>query len=246
MIDGFLFINKEQGLTSRKVCNQISFKFGEKKVGHIGTLDPFATGLLIVTLGKGNKAGSFLEKSKKTYVAELKLGIKTSTGDCTGDVISSNAVPELNEDSIKEVLETFLGKIKQIPPMTSAIHVNGTKLYKLAHKGIEIERKPRNIEIFNISLLRYENGILDFSCTVSKGTYVRTLGEDIAKALGTLGHLISLRRISIGKWLLHYAKKVDEINEDDILSPDLFLSHSIILEPYPFDRSSGFTAKYSK
>lgn len=223
MEDGILFIDKPVGLTSRQVDNTVGKLFRTRSVGHLGTLDPFASGLLILGINKGNKFLPYLGDSTKSYMARLCLGKKTSTGDPTGEVIESKDVPHLELDQIKQVLQGFLGKGSQIPPMTSAIKVNGEALYKKAHKGEEIERKPREIEIFSLNLIYYDAPYLDFTCTVSSGTYIRTLGEDIASKLGTVGYLTDLRRTSIGKHLLSLAKPLEEITLDDLQEPSFYV-----------------------
>ena len=224
MKDGFLFIDKQVDWTSRDICNKASHLLNIKKVGHSGTLDPFATGLLILAFGNASKAIPYLEELDKTYIAELSLGKKTSTADLTGEVIEEKEIPSLDKDKIKEVFSSFIGKQTQIPPMTSAIHVNGQKLYELAHKGIEIERKARNIEIFELSLISFEDNKIIFSARVSKGTYLRTLGEDIAIRLGTVGHLTALRRVKIHNYSITSAKTIDQINEEDLISIEKILS----------------------
>lgn len=226
MIDGFLLIDKEIGVTSRHVCNEISHKLKEKKVGHIGTLDPFASGLLIVTLGKANKAGAFLENDKKRYLATIKLGKATDSLDLTGKVIKEKEITPINEKLIVEVLNSFLGESSQVPPMTSAIHVDGKKLYELAHKGIEIERKPRKIFVYDIKLINFSEDEITFECLVSKGTYIRVLGEDIAAKLNNYGYLSMLRRISSGNVDIKEAKKVDLITPNDVKSVYDILSKS--------------------
>ena len=225
MLSGSLLINKEIGLTSRQEVNNISHRLGEKKAGHIGTLDPFADGLLIVLLGSSTKISPFLEVMDKTYIATLKLGSKTNTGDLTGEVVETKEIPELTKEQISKVLQGFLGKNAQIPPIFSALKVNGQPLYKYARKGIEIERKPREIEIYKIYLVSYEKDEITFLAKVSKGTYVRTLGEDIAEKLGTVGHLSKLTRIEIGPYSLKDAKKSSEITEDDLIPISKMLAH---------------------
>ena len=225
MLSGSLLINKEIGLTSRQEVNNISRKLGEKKAGHIGTLDPFADGLLIVLLGSSTKISPFLEVMDKTYIATLKLGSKTNTGDLTGEVVETKEIPELTKEQISKVLQGFLGKNTQIPPIFSALKVNGQPMYKYARKGIEIERKPREIEIYKIYLVSYEKDEITFLAKVSKGTYVRTLGEDIAEKLGTVGHLTKLTRIEIGPYSLKDAKKSSEANESDLIPISKMLAH---------------------
>lgn len=225
MISGSLLINKEVGLTSRQEVNNVSRRLNEKKAGHIGTLDPFADGLLIVLLGSSTKISPFLEIMDKTYRATLKLGIKTNTGDLTGEVIEEKNIPTLNEKIIKDTLDSFLGESEQIPPMYSALKVNGKELYKYAREGIEIDRKKRLINIFNISLLEFKDDCVSFEVKCSKGTYIRTLAEDIALKLGTVGHLTKLTRIEIGPYSIKDAKRSAEISEKDLIPISKMLSH---------------------
>lgn len=211
-MDGFYLINKPKGMTSRKVSDTVGKLFNTKKVGHIGTLDPFASGLLIVAINKGCKAIPFVLDDIKTYEATLKLGKKTSSGDIDGEIIDECDVPSSDEDKIKDVLNSFLGKQSQIPPMTSAIRINGKRLYELAHKGLEVERTPREIYIHDISLIEYDSKekTIKFKTTVSKGTYIRVLGEDIANKLNTVGYLTNLVRLEVNGIKLDEA---DELNE---------------------------------
>lgn len=225
MISGSLLIDKKIGVTSRDEVNHISFLLKEKKAGHVGTLDPFASGLLIVLLGKSTKIAPFLETMDKTYLASLKLGQKTLTGDLTGEVIEEKEVLSLSKEYIKETLESFLGESEQLPPMYSAIKVDGKELYKYAREGKEIERKKRKIFVHSIEFLSYENNEITFIAKVSKGTYIRTLGEDIANRLGSIGHLTNLTRIAIGPYSLKDAKKSDEVTIDDLISNEIMLKH---------------------
>lgn len=225
MVNGSLLINKEIGLTSRQEVNNVSRKLNQKKAGHIGTLDPFADGLLIVLLGSSTKISPFLEVMDKTYMATLKLGEKTNTGDLTGEVIETKKVPELSKEFIKENLAKFLGEQVQIPPMFSALKVKGKELYKYAREGVEIERKERHINIFNINLINFTKDEITFIAKVSKGTYIRTLGEDIAIKLGTIGHLTKLTRLEIGPYSLKDAKKSSEVTENDLLPISKMLAH---------------------
>ncbi len=217
MISGSLLIDKEKGLTSRQEVNNISHLLKEKKAGHIGTLDPFADGLLIVLLGKATKISPFLEGMDKTYMATLKLGSKTDSGDLTGNITENKDIPSLDKEDLENVFKSFLGKQTQIPPMYSALKVNGKALYKYAREGKEIERKKREITIYELKLLSYENNEITFISKVSKGTYIRTLGEDIAEKLGTVGHLTKLTRLSIGPYSLDQAKKSKDVSESDLI-----------------------------
>ena len=225
MINGSLLINKEIGLTSRQEVNNVSRKLGQKKAGHIGTLDPFADGLLVVLLGTSTKIAPFLEVMDKKYLATLKLGSKTNTGDLTGEVVENKEVPELTKEKICRIFQGFLGKTTQIPPLFSALKVNGKELYKYARQGVEIERKPREITIFSLELVSFEKDEITFVTKVSKGTYIRTLGEDIAEKLGTVGHLTKLTRLEVGPYSLKDAKRTSEVTESDLLPISKMLSH---------------------
>ena len=212
-MDGIFLIDKPIGLTSRKVSNMVSFAYKEKKVGHVGTLDPFASGLLIVACGKCTKAVTFFDESVKEYIATIKLGKETDTLDNTGVIIKEDNVREYTIDEIKEVLNSFKGEGEQIPPMTSAIRVNGKRLYELAHKGIEVDRVSRKIHVYDIKLLSYDenSGLLTIYCKVSKGTYIRTLGSDIAKKLGTIGYLEALQRVGVSPFDINESSSLEDV-----------------------------------
>ena len=215
MNSGFLLIDKKEGWTSRDVCNKIQHIFNVKKVGHSGTLDPFATGLLIVGIGNATKALSFLEDFTKEYIAVIKLGKKTDTGDVTGNFIDTKSISDFSNNDLNVLSNSLLGKSMQIPPMTSAIKVNGKKLYELAHKGIKIDREPREIEIFEMNMIKSNIDEIILKTHVSKGTYIRTLGEDIAEKLNNVGYLLSLRRTKINSIRVEDAKTIETINEKD-------------------------------
>ena len=217
-------VDKEEGMTSRKVDNLLAKRFLCKKVGHLGTLDPFATGLLLVAMGKATKFLPYLDSSYKTYVASLILGKKTDTGDLTGARIAEKEIPSLDKNDIEGVFAGFLGFSYQLPPMTSAIKIDGVPLYKLAHKGESKEREKRRIEVKELTCLSFDGEVLTFEAKVSSGTYIRVLGEDIAEKLGTVGYLRSLRRTAIGEIGVSSAKKLGELNEGDFLSPSPFLN----------------------
>ena len=221
---GILLLDKEAGVTSRRIDNILQKRFQTKKVGHLGTLDPFATGLLIVAVGKATKCLPYLESDYKTYQATLKLGEKTSTGDPEGEVVMVKAPSCHEKEEIQSCLDSFLGFSEQLPPMTSAIKIEGVPLYKKARKGLEVERKKRKIEVKSIRLLSLEGDIVRFEATVSAGTYMRSLGEDIAEKLGEIGHLAELRRTEVGPLSVSLAKKLGEISEEDFLSPGPLLN----------------------
>lgn len=217
MKSGFVFVDKEANCTSMYIDRSVKKKFDEKVVGHLGTLDPFATGLLIVAIGEACKFLSILPDGEKTYIASLKLGIETASDDLTGEVIQKKAVPDLDEDQISVVLNSFLGKSMQRPNAFSARRINGVRAYQLAREGEEVVLPEKEIEVYSIELLSYdkEQNVLSFKTRVSKGTYIRSLGRDIAIGLNTVGHLISLRRTEIGAFDLSRAKKIEDINAED-------------------------------
>lgn len=223
-MDGVFLINKQRGCTSFDICAKLRKRMETKKVGHAGTLDPFAEGVMLVALGKATKILPFLEPLDKTYIARLQLGVETDTQDCTGTIIREESVPALNPDIIASALQRFLGKQKQIPPMYSALKRNGVPLYALARNGIEVERKARDITVFDLQLLEWDNSSVLFSATVSKGTYIRTLGSDIASKLGTCGHLSSLIRTRIGGFDLSACKCAEEVKSEDLLPVSAILS----------------------
>ena len=192
-------INKPIGWTSFDVVKKIRNITKLKKVGHGGTLDPFADGVLIIGVGKGTKLLTDIVNEKKSYNATLLLGEETNSLDNEGEIVKRKSVPKLNEDLVIKILNSFLGRYIQKPPMFSAKKVNGVRLYKLARKKIEVERDDQNCTIYDISLKGIENNIIEFAVTCSKGTYIRVLGSDIAKKIGTVGYLTKLTRTSIGK-----------------------------------------------
>ena len=216
-VDGIIIVNKEQGYTSNDVVQIIKKTFNEK-VGHTGTLDPMATGVLPILIGKGTLLSKYLINHDKIYVATLKLGIKTDTGDVTGDIIKESKVDTsiLNKKNVLNVLEKIKGKQKQVPPMYSAIKVNGKKLYEYARKGLTIDIQPRMINIYNTELLNIdiENKEIKFRVECSKGTYIRTLCEKIAENLGTIGTMSSLNREKVGEFEISQAIKIDQIKEN--------------------------------
>ena len=231
-MDKLFFIDKPIGYTSRKICNMIQKAYQSKKVGHIGTLDPFASGLLIVAINKATKAVTFFDESIKEYVAIVKLGIETDTLDNTGKITNRCEIIEYSEEDIKEVLTSFLGPQKQLPPMTSAIHVNGKRLYEYAHKGEEISRPLRDVYIYDLKLLSYDkiNGEINIYAKVSKGTYIRTLGSDIATKLKTIGHLSSLRRISVSPFDISLASSLEDVLQKRVKGYDVSEILSKIME----------------
>lgn len=218
-MDGIYLVDKPVGISSRSVCNQIGKKYHTKKVGHVGTLDPFASGLLIVAVNKATKSLTFFEDSIKEYVATIKLGVKTDSLDNTGKIIKEEKPRKLSVKEIENTLAKFLGKQEQIPPMTSAIHYQGKRLYELAHEGKEVERTPRDIFIYENKLISYDENSdeLTIYFKVSKGTYIRTLGVDIAHSLNQIGHLNKLVRVGVDSFSLKEASSLDDILNDKVI-----------------------------
>ncbi|HIM27168.1 MAG TPA: tRNA pseudouridine(55) synthase TruB [Candidatus Marinimicrobia bacterium] len=206
-------INKPAGWTSFDVVKKVRGIIKEKKVGHAGTLDPFAEGVLVLGTGPDTKKLTDITTASKIYRAELTLGKATDTQDRDGKIIAESPVPELTRETIDAVLASFVGTQEQIPPMYSAKKVNGQRLYKLARKNKTVERDPVTITIDQISLLDYTEPVITFEVTCSKGTYVRALGADIAAKLGTVGHLTALVRTSVGAYHIANATTIEELSK---------------------------------
>ncbi len=213
MINAILPVWKPSDWTSFDVVKKIRGQIKPTKVGHAGTLDPFAEGILLLCLGKSTKKVESLMSLEKEYIATIKLGEETDTQDYTGNIIKTSDIPKLSESKIISILSKFIGNIQQIPPMYSALKHNGQRLYSLARKGIEVERQPRNISIHDIELLSYSPDLINIRVRCGRGTYIRTLGVDIASALKTCGHLISLKRTKIGQYCEDNAIKIDGFKE---------------------------------
>lgn len=197
-VHGVLLLDKPVGITSNTALQRVKRLFNANKAGHTGSLDPLASGMLPICLGEATKISGYLLSADKRYRATCKLGVKTDSGDADGEVIERRPVAALSHAQVAEVMEGFIGHISQIPPMHSAIKRNGMPLYKLAHQGIEVEREPREVDIHQLELVRLEGDELEFDVHCSKGTYVRTLAEDMGEALGCGAHIIALRRTSVG------------------------------------------------
>lgn len=215
-MDGIIIINKGKNCTSHDVVYKTK-KILNEKIGHTGTLDPNATGVLPLLVGKGTLISKYLINHDKTYEATIKLGIQTNTADAEGKIIKEDSEVKLeSEENIKKVLNLFIGKQEQLPPMYSAIKINGKKLYEYARKGETVEIQPRKIEIYNIELenIDYENKEIKFLVKCSKGTYIRTLCEDISKALNTVGYMKELNRIQVGKFNIENSITIDELEEN--------------------------------
>ncbi len=220
--DGLFIVDKPDGLTSLEVVKEVKQRFGVKKAGHIGTLDPFATGVLPIVINEGTKLVPFLEQEPKEYEGTLKLGEETKTDDLTGEVVSRKPWESVTPQAIQEAFQTFSGKIYQIPPMFSAIKVQGQPLYRLARKGIEIERKEREVKIFQIQIDEMNLPYVDFKVSCSKGTYIRTLAKDIGRKIGCGAHLCQLRRVRSGPFTLDSAipwRRLKDLTDLQALQP---------------------------
>lgn len=209
-ISGLLLIDKPLGFSSNQALSKIKWIFSAKKAGHTGTLDPLATGLLPICFGEATKFSSHLLNSEKTYEASIKLGWKSSTGDAEGKLTESKII-SLSLEKLQKELKSFIGLSKQTPPMYSALKYNGQPLYKLAREGVKIERQEREINISELILLDYSKDIIKIEVKCSKGTYIRTLAEDIANKLGMDGYLTELRRTKIGKLNINEAFSIENI-----------------------------------
>ena len=217
-MDGIIVINKEKGCTSHDIVYKIRKMFNTK-VGHTGTLDPNATGVLPILLGKGTKISKYLIEHDKEYEVVLQLGVKTTTADEEGEIIEEKEVlkESLEQLEIERILKSFIGKIKQMPPKYSAIKVNGRKLYEYARKGQEVEIKPREVEIYNIEItnIQKEKKQIEFKVSCSKGTYIRTLCEDIAEKMRTVGYMKELKRTKVGNFNIEQAITLGQLQEKE-------------------------------
>jgi tRNA pseudouridine55 synthase len=204
-------LNKPRGITSHKAVSRVKRLLGAKKAGHTGTLDPLATGVLLICLNEATKVSRFLLDMDKTYRAKVRLGVTTDTGDSEGRVVEEKAVAGLVEEELIRTVKSFSGLIKQKPPMYSAVKVGGVKLYDLARKGLVVERPERVVKIYDINVLNVDLPFLQLSVCCSKGTYIRTLCEDIGRALGTGAHLAALERTGAGPFAVEQSVTFDEL-----------------------------------
>lgn len=233
-MDGVLIINKPKGFTSHDVVNILRKALNTKKIGHTGTLDPNATGVLPILIGKATKISKYLIEHNKTYIATISLGEKTDTGDGQGNIIEKDLnFQNISCKQIGDVLKTFIGKQKQIPPIYSAIKINGKKAYEYARQGQTVELEPRDIEIYSIDLIKIENNEITFEVSCSKGTYIRTLCEDIAKKLGTIGYMKELTRTSVNEFKLENAVTIDEIKENSLIVKEKVINIETIFKDKP-------------
>lgn len=212
-ITGVLLLDKPIDLSSNHALQRARRAFNARKAGHTGTLDPFATGLLICCFGRATKISTLMLEADKSYRTTLKLGVEMDSGDLTGEVVAEHNLQglDLSRQRVMEVLAQFQGEIEQIPPMHSALKRDGKPLYEYARQGIVLEREPRQVTIYDIELLEQTNDSLVIDVSCSKGTYIRTLAQDIGRALGCYAHLTALRRLSVGDFSLDDAVTLDEL-----------------------------------
>ena len=209
-------INKDKGLSSNKAIQKIKKRLDIKKIGHFGTLDPLAEGLLICGINKGTKLSERFLNLDKSYFSKIMLGIQTTTDDSEGDIIEEREI-QVNAEEIIEMTKTFVGESKQKPPFFSALKHKGKPLYKYAREGRLIEKEPRDIKVYKILNISLENTIVSFEICCSKGTYIRSIARDLGDKLGCGGHLVELVRLSQGNFKLKDAKKVDDIKMSDLI-----------------------------
>ncbi len=209
--DGIILVDKEEGKTSFDVVRGVRRLLKVKKVGHAGTLDPFATGLLIILLGQGTKLSSYLMAGDKTYQATMRLGVETDTQDLTGRVVSRGLVPELEPESIRKVARRFVGEIEQIPPLFSALNYRGRRAYELARQGIKMDLQKRKVKVHSLAITSVDLPDITMRVTCSRGTYVRSLAADLGKELGPGAHLRCLRRLRSGPFRVEDALSLEKL-----------------------------------
>lgn len=235
MLNGILIINKQKGYTSHDVVAKVKKILNVKKVGHTGTLDPNATGVLPLLLNDGTKLSKYLIEHDKEYIVTLKLGIRTDTLDSEGKILEERKVDSLVLEDTEKILNSFIGKQEQLPPMYSAIKVNGKKLYEYARNGEEVELKPRKIEIYNIELIKIDKdkNEIEFKVDCSKGTYIRSLCVDIANKLGTIGYMKELNRTKVGIFEISDAITIDELENNKQLANNKLIEMEDLLKSKP-------------
>ncbi len=214
--EGIILVNKPGGVTSHDVVAEVRRRLGMRQIGHAGTLDPLAEGLLVVLVGRATKLFAKFVGLDKEYFGVLKLGETTTTCDSQGETVKTADIAGIDEARIREVFASFLGESEQIPPMVSALRVNGKRLYRLARKGITVERKPRPIKIYKLNVSKIALPCVEFYAHCSKGTYIRKLAEDIGEKLGCGAHIVQIRRLSVGSFKLEDAVNLDVLDEKSL------------------------------
>ncbi len=233
--DGFLLADKPMDWTSHDVCQFVKKRFHIEKIGHAGTLDPIATGLLVLLIGKATKKSAELSAHDKDYAGVIRLGTKTDSQDRSGRVLETRNPAGITLEAVREKARAFLGEILQVPPMVSALKHKGVRLYKLARQGLEVEREPRPVTVFNFDLLSMEGPLIHFFSRVSKGTYVRTLAHDLGEALGCCACLEELRRVRSGQFSAEGSVTIDTLR---LMEPGELRQKIIPLYPSPIHARS--------
>lgn len=247
-ITGVLLLDKPVGMTSNAALQEVKRLFGAAKAGHTGSLDPLADGLLPICFGEATKMSAFLLDADKRYRVGVRLGITTTTADAEGEVVERRPVEGVTPQAVEGVLGGFRGQIEQLPPMFSAVKHQGRRLYELARQGIEVERKPRTVQIYELTLVAFSEGLLELEVHCSKGTYVRTLAEDIGERLGCGAHVAALRRTAVGPYgedgmvTLPQVRETAERERERL--DDLLLPIETVLGHWPEVRLSGDTEHY--
>lgn len=216
-MEGFYNIDKPAGISSYDVIRHLKKFIKSRKIGHSGNLDPGATGVLVIGVGRATRLLEYITDLEKEYTGTIKLGILTDTLDTDGEVLMRKEVPEISEDRVKEVFKHFTGEIEQTPPAYSAIRIKGKRLYELAREGVMVTPKKRKVKIYKLELLSFQGDRIEFNAVVSRGTYLRSLARDIAEELGTFGIIERLRRIRIGPFKVAESVKLDDIKLDNYL-----------------------------
>ena len=247
-VNGILLLDKPQGITSNGALQQVKRLFGAEKAGHTGSLDPIATGVLPICFGEATKFSRYLLEADKRYLATLQLGISTATGDSEGEITRTRPVARRTRDDLEFVLSKYTGEIEQIPSMFSAIKQNGQPLYKLARQGIEVERKARKITIASLQLIEFDENVLVLDIDCSKGTYVRTLAQDIGEDLGCGAHVSALRRLRAGPFEIDDSFTMTEMigfrEQAEAVMDQTLLSASAAVSDWPRSILSELTASY--
>ncbi len=212
-IHGILLLDKRLGISSNRALQEVKRLFNAKKAGHTGSLDPLASGLLPICLGEATKTSAFLLNESKRYLVEIQLGVVTDTGDAEGAIVQKRPVPELTREQLNNCLKNFIGSYDQVPPMFSALKYNGKKLYELAREGKTVDRKSRLITIFDLQFIDFKENRLTLDVSCSKGTYIRSLAEDIGKVLDCGGTVTKLRRLAVGNFTIVQSHTIDQLQE---------------------------------
>lgn len=231
-IHGVFLLNKPAGLTSNDCLQKIKRLFNANRAGHTGSLDKPATGMLPICLGEATKLTSYLLDADKVYEAEVRLGEITTTGDAAGDVLEQKPIPEIDKESLLDIIDSFIGKIMQVPPMYSALKHEGQRLYKLAYQDQEVERKPREVTIHNIELIEIDNDSFKITVACSKGTYIRSLAVDIGEKLGCGAHIKNLHRVKVGQFKSRQMLSFEQLSASNDMD-SLLLPMDTVVEHLP-------------